>query len=296
MQKAKVIALVGATSSGKTALGIYLAQKIKKAEILSADSRQVYTGLDIGTGKVTASEMAGVPHHLLNVASPTDVFTASDFVRIGTQTLQEIITRGNTPIVVGGSGFYIDTLLGRMTLPEVEPNETLRTLLEKKSAPELFLLLEEKDPERALTIDRHNPRRLIRALEIAEALGKNPTPHTTTPYEVLWLGIDIAQPTLFKRIHTRLLSRITDGMVEEAITLHKEGLSYARMEMLGLEYRFLAELLQKKITKEVFVTELYKAICAYAKRQYTWFKKNPNIKWVRTKKEALEAVSRFLGK
>jgi tRNA dimethylallyltransferase len=294
----KVIAVVGPTASGKTSLGIYLAQKLG-GEVISADSRQVYRGLDIGTGKVTKEEMAGVPHHLLDVASPKKQYSVSDFLKDSTKALYDIMIYHKVPMVVGGTGLYVDSLFGRMIFPDVPPNEKLREKLEKKSTEQLFVMLEKKDPRRAATIEKGNKRRLIRALEIAEALGASPVGGPalkgTGTFDVLWLGIALPPEKLQQNIHARLLSRIIDGMVEEAITLHKKGLSYKRMEELGLEYRFLSQLLQHKISKEQFVAELQRAINKYAKRQMRWFKRNKDIHWVSNKTEALRLAREFLS-
>lgn len=298
-KKRKVIAIVGPTASGKTSLSIFLAQKIG-GEVVSADSRQVYKGLDIGTGKATKKEMAGIPHHLLDVVSHKKIFTADDFVKQGHRAIEQIVANNQTPIVVGGTGFYVDSLLGRMAFPNVPPNDILRRKLEKKTTQELFALLEKKDPRRAGTIEKENKRRLIRALEIAETLGENPIPTLEQTYEVLWLGIWPNEKVLYKNIHTRLLARIQDGMVEEAQHLHIQGLSYKRMEALGLEYKFLAQLLQKKISKEEFVGQLEYAIQHYAKRQIRWFKRNQSIVWLQNpttlkeKAEALRYIKDFL--
>ncbi len=274
----KVICIVGPTASGKSALGVLVARAVE-GEVISADSRQVYRGLDIGSGKITHSEMGGVPHHLLDVADPKNVFTASDFAREGSSTVHTILSRKHIPIVVGGTGFYIDALLGGVSLPEVPPNEALRLELEKKTLDELQNLLKEKDPERFLTIDIKNPRRLVRAIEIAEALGKNPPPAPESPYNILWIGLALPTNELMGRIRTRLQERINAGMIDEAKRLHDEGLSFERMEHLGLEYRYLARFLTGKLTREQMAVELEKEIVQYAKRQMTWFKKNKNIQW-----------------
>lgn len=295
MQKPKVIAIVGPTSSGKSTLGIYLAQKLG-GEVISADSRQVYRGLNIGTGKVTKREMAGVPHHVLDVASTARIYTASDFVHDATVSVRDIVQKEKIPVIVGGTGFYVDTLLGRMSIPEVPPNPKLRVQLEKKTPRQLFLMLKKKDPRRAKTIDPKNKRRLVRALEIAHALGKSPEPITSTPYDTLWLGIKPSDAVLQKKIHERLLARLKQGMVAEAKQLHKRGLSYKRMDSLGLEYRFLARFLRGDITPEVFVVELERAIVQYAKRQFVWFKRNKDIHWVASKAEALRLAKTFLSR
>jgi tRNA dimethylallyltransferase len=293
MKKPKIIAIVGPTASGKSALGIFLAQKIG-GEIISADSRQVYRGLDIGTGKVTEKEMSGVPHHLLDVASPQKIFSADDFVRLANTAIEKIGKNGCLPVVVGGTGFYIDALLGRLTLPNVPPDEKLRAQLDKKSPKQLFVMLKKLDPRRAKTIEPHHKRRLIRAIEIARALGKNPVPKTQEKYQVLWLGVALSPDRLKKNIHTRLLSRVKAGMIREARLLYRQGVSYTRMEELGLEYRSLARLLQKKISHEEFLAQLEREINKYAKRQYRWFKRNPDIRWVKSKTEALSFAKKFL--
>jgi tRNA dimethylallyltransferase len=297
-QKQKIIAIVGPTSSGKSALGIFLAKKIK-GEVISADSRQVYKGLNIGTGKVTKKEMAGVPHYLLDVASPKRVFTASDFLNKGERAVRKISKNGNVPIVVGGTGLYADVLLGRVVVPEVPPNPVLRAQLEKKSVAQLFAMLKKKDPVRAANIEPDHKRRLVRALEIAATLGKNPNKKealgaTSTKYNVLWLGLNPGKKILEKNIRTRLAARFKQGMLTEAKRLHAEGLSYKRMEALGLEYRSMARYLKKEISREEMAEQLERAIQKYTKRQMRWFRRNPDIRWVKNQQEALRQVKDFL--
>lgn len=290
--KLQLIAIVGPTSSGKSALGVYLAQKLE-GEIISADSRQVYKGLDIGTGKITKKEMSGVKHHLLDVASPKKQFSADDFLRHAHHAHSRIRANQSIAFVVGGTGFYIDALLGRMVLPNVPPNPTLRSRLEKKTPAELFAMLQKLDLRRAETIERDNSRRLIRAIEIAKALGSNPLPSSEEKYQVLWLGLN--PKDLKKKIHNRLQARIKAGMITEAKRLHTKGLSYKRMEELGLEYRYLARLLQGKISKKEFDEQLEREINRYAKRQMRWFKRNKNIHWITSKAEALQLSKKFLS-
>lgn len=293
MQKTKLIAIVGPTASGKTSLSIYLAQKLK-GEVISADSRQVYKGLDIGTGKVTKKEMAGIPHHLLSVASAKKQFTVDNFVKRADKAACLIYQTGKTPIVVGGTGLYVDMFTGRMSYPNVPPNARLRAKLDKKTPGQLFAMLQKLDPARAATIDAHNPRRLVRALEIARAIGASPAPSTEHKYDVLWLGINPAPKKLAANIHKRLISRMKAGMLAEAKKLHKQGLSYKRMEELGLEYRYLARLLQGRLTHEEFIVQVEHAINDYAKRQQTWFKRNKDIQWVTSKTAALKLAKNFM--
>ena len=279
MQPPRIVVIVGPTASGKSAYAVKLAKKLK-GEIISADSRQVYKGLDIGTGKITKKEMGGIPHHLLDVASPKKVFTANQYVELGRTTIEDILARGKTPIICGGTGFYIDALLGRIALPTVPPNIKLRTQLAKKTAPQLFAMLKKLDTRRARDIDPKNPVRLIRAIEIAKALGRVPaTKPKPLPYRIEWIGIQMAETKLRTRIKKRLYARMKAGMVAEARGLHKAGLSYKRMTALGLEYRHLALFLQKKISKADMCIQLEKEIWHYAKRQMTYWKRNTEIEW-----------------
>ncbi len=278
-KKQKVLILVGPTSSGKSALAVELAKKLD-GEIISADSRQVYRGLNIGTGKITKREMRGVRHHLLDVASPRRIFTAHEYESAARSVINEIAARGKLPIIAGGTGFYIDALVGRITLPNVPVNTKLRAILEKKTAMQLFALLNKRDKERAKNIDPHNSRRLIRALEIVSALGSVPHPPAhRASYDTLWIGIESPLSELLEKIKVRLSARIRQGMVGEAKKLRAGGLSWKRMESLGLEYRALARLLQNKITRKEFESELLGEIRRYAKRQITYWKRNKDILW-----------------
>ena len=293
----KILIIVGPTASGKSALGVILAKKFN-GEIISADSRQVYRGLNIGTGKITRKEMKGVLHHLLNVASPKRTFTADDFKRQATKALEDVQGRGKLPVVVGGTGFYIDSLVGRISLPNVPPNRKLREKLQKKSAAQLYATLEKKDPARAHMMisksERNNKVRLIRALEVVSAYGKvsmwgvvNPT------YDVLWVGITPPFTELEKKIAKRLGGRLKKGMVREAQRLHAHGLSYKRMEELGLEYRSLARYLQGEVSKEEMQEELGRDIRRYAKKQLMYWKRNKDIQWFKpNQRESIERIVR----
>ncbi len=272
-----MLCIVGPTASGKSALAVELARTFD-GEIVSADSRQVYRGLDIGSGKITKQEMCGIPHHLLDVASPTRTFTAHDFAKKARVAIADIEARHKLPIVVGGTGFYIDALVGRIPLSNVPINTKLRAQLEKIPTEKLLARLRKINPARADTIEPHNKRRIIRALEIAH------TPHAAAPsapppYEILWLGIAPPFTTLEEKITARLYSRIRVGMIAEARRLRADGLSFRRMESLGLEYRSLARLLQEKISREEFETELVRAIRRFAKRQITYWRRNTSIHW-----------------
>ncbi len=268
----KIIVVCGPTATGKSDRAVSLALE-KNGEIISADSRQVYKGLDIGSGKITKKEMKGVPHHMLDVASPLRTYSVAQFQKKGEACIQKIIAKGKTPIICGGTGFYIDALVSGAMFPKVKADPILRAKLEKKTVDELFSLLKKKDSLRAKTIDAHNKVRLIRALEIVASLGKVPLVKKKKKYAIEWIYLDFEDAALKSRIHVRLLKRMRQGMVQEAQKLHTQGLSFKRMERLGLEYRYVALLLQKKISKKEFLEQLETAIWHYAKRQRTWFKK-----------------------
>ena len=290
----KIIVVVGPTASGKSSLAIALAKQFN-GEVISADSRQVYKGLNLGSGKVTKKEMAGIPHHLLDVASPKRTFTASHYAKLGRKAIDDIIAREKTPIICGGTGFYIRALVDGLVIPETKPNMKLRRILEKKSVEELYAILKIKDPDRAATIDPKNPRRLVRALEIIDALGKVPTlQKKPLPYPALFIGIAKEQNELKKLVEVRLKKRITMGMLSEIKRLHTQGLSWKRLESFGLEYRYGALFLQKKLDKKTFVHELTKQIIDYSKRQMTWFKPDTRIHWIRKPSEAQTLVKNFL--
>ena len=180
MKKSRVIVIVGPNASGKTSLSIKLAKKMN-GEIISADSRQVYKGLNIGSGKVTKKEMRGIKHYCLNIANPKKVFSALDFKNCAEKAIADILSRGKTPIIVGGTGFYIDAALGRVKLGGVPPNHALRRKIKNYSVAKLLETLRKLDPERAKTIEQKNPRRLMRAIEIASANHASPQIHAYSP-------------------------------------------------------------------------------------------------------------------
>ena len=276
--KPRILVIVGPTASGKSALAVKLAKKFN-GEIISADSRQVYKGLDIGTGKITRKERRGISHHLLDVARPKRQFSVSEYVTITNQAIAKIVEKRKSPIVVGGTGFYIDAITNKVSLPEVPPNKKLRAKLEKKSLEELFKLLKKKDPSRARTIDTKNKVRLIRALEIVEALGKVPELANSlklSAYSFVYIGLN--PKDLDKRIYERLIERLP-GIVREVKRLRKQGLSWKRLHELGLEYRYVSMYVHGYLHREEMVEKLYGETRKYAKRQMTWFKRNKEIKW-----------------
>lgn len=307
--KLEIIVILGPTASGKSDLAVKIAKflsvprnkkifGINGAEIISADSRQVYKGLNIGTGKITKQEMRGIPHHLLDVANPRKVFTVADYQKKAKVALRQILKQNKIPIICGGTGFYIDALIYDYTLPRVKPNPTLRKKLSVLDVKTLFEMLKKKDPERAKRIDPQNPRRLVRALEIV-LQSRKPVPFPpvkNSPYKILKLGLVLPGPELQKRIEHRLHNDIKTGLLKEVGRLHRQGLSWRHMRELGLEYRYAADYLTSKIpTKHEFESQLAQAIKKYAQRQMTWFEKDKSIHWMRNQNVPKTNLIRFLN-
>ena len=279
MTKPKIISIVGPTASGKSALAIDLALHFD-GEVISADSRQVYRELDLGSGKVTTEEMKGIPHHLLDVANVNHTYTGTDFVKDANLALSDILKREKLPIIAGGTFFYIELLKGGSQSAPVEPNPALRAELEQLSDEQLFAKLDNLDSERAQNIDSKNRRRLIRALEIIDSLGKVPTiSKKESNYDFLTIGIKINKDLLKQRIEQRLSDRLEKGMIEEVENLLKNDISSVRLHDLGLEYRYITEYLEDKITYEEMKEKIVIKSLQFAKRQYTWLKRDKSIFW-----------------
>ncbi len=283
--KPKILVVLGPTSAGKSDLAVELAQK-HNGEIISADSRQVYKGMDLGTGKITKEEMRGVPHYMLDVASPKSVFNVSKYKIKAQKIIADILKQGKLPIICGGTGFYIDAVVDNIILPEVLPNQKLRAKLEKETCEALFAMLKKFDPARASNIDAKNKVRLIRAIEIAKSLGSVPKIESGQIYNPLFIGLDLPDLALRERISARLKRRLDAGMVAEVARLYKGGVSYRKLEKFGLEYRNCALYLQKKITLEKMCENINIESFQYAKRQRTWFHRNPRITWINPLKKA----------
>jgi len=278
MSKQKLIVILGPTASGKTALSLKLAKKFN-GEIISADSRQVYKGMNIGTGKITKKEMKDIPHYLLDVASPKRKFSVSQYQKLALKTINEISKKRKIPFLVGGSPFYIYSVVDGWIFPKLKPDWKLRKKLEKKSSSELFDILKKMDPKRAEKIEQKNKRRLIRAIEIVLKLGKVPPLEKHPQFKCLLIGLKKTKEELEDLIRKRLLKRFKQGMIKEAKTLKKDGLSWKRLEDFGLEYRWIARYLQNKINYQEMFENLQKDTEHFAKRQMTWFKKDKRIKW-----------------
>lgn len=296
----KLIVILGPTASGKTDLSIKIAKKFN-GEIISADSRQVYKGMDIGSGKITKKEMRGIPHYLLDVAKPKRKFTVAQYQKLARKAIKKNWRKNKIPVLVGGTGFYIQSVVDGIAIPEVKPDWKLRKKLEKKSNEELFLMLKKIDPKKAQTIDRHNPRRLIRALEIVLKtkkpvpllkFGGSPTP---PDFSILEIGIKKTQEELKIQIKKRLLKRLKkNAMISEVKKLRASGLSWKRLEEFGLEYRFVAQYLQNKISYQKMIDKIQIESEHFVKRQMTWFKRDKRINWIKNYKQAKKLITKFI--
>jgi tRNA dimethylallyltransferase len=276
--KPKIIVILGPTAVGKSDVAVWLAQKVD-GEIISADSRQVYKGLDIGSGKITKNEMQGIPHHLLDVADPKGVFTVAQYQEHAERAIFEILAKGKVPIICGGTGFYIDTVVKGIEYPDVPADQKLRYALSKKTTESLFKMLHKLDPKRAKTIDAQNKVRLIRAIEIAKALGAVPKVKSKKRFHVLTIGLDLPDAILKEKISTRLFSRIKKGMIAEVKKLHEKRVSWKRLFALGLEYRAVSLYLQKKLSKQELIATLECEIRQYVRRQRAWFRRDKGVRW-----------------
>jgi len=314
----KIIVILGPTASGKSELAVKLAKKFN-GEIISADSRQVYHGMDIGTGKITPDTKnssnfstghgkkkyifthKGIPHYCIDVASPKKRFTVAQYRELALKAINKIFRKGKTPILCGGTAFYIQAVVDGIVIPEVKPDWKLRRELEKKTAQELFAKLKKIDPKRAKTIERENKRRLIRALEVV-IKTKRPVPvfqKKPLPYPVLMIGIKKEEKELEKLIKKRFLNWLKQGFLKEALKLKNppsgQGLSWQRIEEFGVHYRATARYLQGKINEEEFIEKSLIELQNYAKRQMTWWKADKRIHWVKNIREAEKLAESFLS-
>lgn len=298
-KKKKILVILGPTSSGKTKLAIELANRFN-GEIVSADSRQVYRGMDIGTGKDLGDY--NVPYHLINVASPKTRFDLAKYQKLAFVAIDDILRRGKLPILAGGSGLYLQAVVENFKLSESKKDLDMRKKLEKFSANELFNQLEKLAPKMAARLnqsDKHNPRRLIRYLEIFGQDEDFKSQSGKRKYDALIIGIEVPRNILKQRIAIRLIQMLKDqNLIGEVENLHKSGLSWKRLEAFGLEYKFVALYLQKKLDYGEMVEKLNIAINQFTKRQTTWFKRwekqGAKINWLKDGKKMEKLVKNFI--
>ncbi len=270
--KPKLIVVLGPTASGKSQYALKLVKRIG-GEIISADSRQVYRGLDIGTAKIKGQLCT-------DIAAIKTASSVTEWKKCADEAITAISRGGKVPILVGGSAFYIRAVTEGMLVPAVSPNPKLRAKLEKKSLELLLRILQKKDPGRAKTIDRKNKRRVIRALEIIEFLGKVPKLKIRLKYAVKFIGIKRPPEDLKKRIERRTQEMLRKGLIREVKKLRRAGISWKRFMELGFEYKYPALYIQKKISRGEMIDKINKETIAYTRRQMLWWKRDRRIKWI----------------
>jgi len=326
MTKNKIIVILGPTASGKTKLAVELASKFN-GEIVSADSRQVYRGMDIGTGKDLKDyrleipnpndqlpnkfkiqnsklKIIEIPYHLIDVANPKEQFDLAQYQKMAFRAIDDILKRGKLPILAGGSGLYLQAVVENYKLSEAKKDLALRKKLEKLSAAELFNKLKKLVPKMAVKLnqsDKNNKRRLIRYLEIVGQDHNFKSRAGKRKYNALIIGVNFSRDILKQRIFKRLLERLKEqNMIGEVERLHEQGLSWKRLEDFGLEYKFVSLYLEGELQYEEMVEKLNLAIYQFAKRQMTWFKRwekqGANINWVKDNKKIEKLVKDYLEK
>ncbi len=293
----KLIVVLGTNASGKSGLGVRLAERYG-GEIVSADSRQVFRGLDLGSGKITPEEMRGVPHHLIDVCEPGAFFSMHDFQRLAYAAIDGIIARGRPPFLVGGTGLYVASVTEGYVMSDNPPDLEYRDYLETFETPELYRMLLQAVPD--TDVEPKNRNRVMRLLEKLHA-GDDHVPHSQPRYDCLKLGVTWDRETLKRRIDERLERRLDAGMIEEVKGLMDAGVSLEFLMKLGLEYRFIAQYLTGEIPlKADMVEQLGNAIKKFAKRQMTWFRRDGNIVWLDMTgdpfAQACGEIDRFLSK
>jgi tRNA dimethylallyltransferase len=316
MVKKKIIVIIGSTASGKTGIAVETGLKYN-GEVVSADSRQVYTGMDIGTGKdlreydiETSNGLVHIPYHLIDVANPRDQFTLADFQKQAYTAIDNILDRNKLPIIAGGTGMYAQALVDGYDLSSVKPDNDGRDILEQKDRIELFKILSKYNKKFADNLnnsDKNNKRRLVRYIEMAKIQDSDlkidkVDKSINSKYDFLIIGLKWPREVLHSRIHKRLIERLEkEGMVEEVEDLHRDGVPWKKLEAFGLEYRFISRYLQDMLTYDEMVDELHRAIKKFAKQQKKWYKRwekqGTKINWFEGETDELwKLIDSFLEK
>lgn len=285
----KIVVLVGPTASGKTALSVALARALH-GEVISADSMQLYRGMDIGTAKVTAAEMEGIPHHMIDVAEPWEAFSAARYVELADPILQDVLARGKTAVIAGGTGLYVDALIKGRTFapyPETGVREALEREAEKSGMEAMLERLRQVDPDSAERLHLADKKRILRALEVYEETGKTITQHNRESrqipdkYRPVWLGLNFRRrEDLYRRIDLRVEQMVNRGLLEEIRALLDAGVPRSCTAMQAIGYKEFLPVLDGQEDMDAAVERVQRESRRYAKRQLTWFRKNPEIHWI----------------
>lgn len=302
MEKPKVIVICGPTASGKTALSIELAKRIN-GEIVSADSMQIYKDMDIGSAKVTKEEMQGIKHYLIDCVSPDERYSVANYKQDAKNAIEEIIKKGKTPIVVGGTGLYIDALIYEIEYKDIKINEKYRQELEKIKEEQGLDVLYQKasqiDPQAMEKISPNDYKRITRVLEIYEATGKTKTQQEAEsrlqdiPYDYKVFAIDYDREQLYQRINKRVDIMIENGLIEEVKELLVNYKEFPTA-MQGLGYKEVKQYLDGKLLKEEMIDKIKQESRRYAKRQFTWFRKNKQTIWINGQDEMAKNINIIL--
>jgi tRNA dimethylallyltransferase len=301
METKPLIAILGPTAVGKSALALELAQELR-GEIVSADSRQVYRGMDIGTAKPSAAEQRRVPHHLIDLVNPDEPFTLAEYQHRAYATIAQIHARGNIPFLVGGTGLYVRAVLEGLAIPRVAPDPERRKQLEREEALGLHARLQQLDPVAAAKIEPRNKRRVIRALEVCAAAGKPISELQTLhapDYRVLRIGLTMPRAELYARINARVDQMIAAGLIEEVRALIARGYAPKLPALSGLGYRQIAAYLNGTSTQAEAIDILKRDTRRFVHHQYSWFRlDDPRIRWFDLSTDQTpairERVARFL--
>jgi tRNA dimethylallyltransferase len=293
----KLIIILGPTASGKSDLAIKLAKKFD-GEIVSADSRQIYQEMNIGTAKVTKKEMAGIPHYLIDIIEPNQEFTLAQFKKKAVKIIKDIQKRDKLPFLVGGTGLYIQTIVDNLQIPEVKPDKKLRAKLEKQTNQELYKQLKKLDPQALKIIDANNERRMIRALEVCLTTKKpfSQQREKGQPlFDILQIGLKPDKETLDEKISQRTDEMIKAGLIEEVKKLAKKY-TPDLPSMSGIGYQEIIQYLNGKITLEQAKKLIKTHTRQYARRQMTWFRRDQRIYWIENYFQAKNLIKDFLNK
>ena len=291
----KLLVITGTNASGKSGLGIELAKKYS-AGIISADSRQVYKGLDLGSGKVTPEEMQGVPHYLLDVAKPNDFFSLVDFQQQAYEAIDNLLAQGTKAFLVGGTGLYVNAVVDGYNIKLQNPDMEVRKELNAKTREELIGIIRDKNPQALEGLDLNNTQRLERTAERA-LVGDTEKRINTPRYETLVLGVTWPRDVLYERIRERLDRRLDQGMIDEVVRLRAEGATDEFLYGLGLEYRYILMYLRGEFESyQAFYDKLFMEIRHLAKGQMTWFRKRPDIHWIDMTAAPIAQASELIDK
>jgi len=295
-----LIVITGPTASGKTALSVELAKRLD-GEIVNADSMQIYKYMDIGTAKPDMEERQGIPHHLIDIVNPDESFSVARYCECAKEVIDDIHKRGKIPVMVGGTGLYVDSLVNNIQFSEIEPDEDYRmemeNLADQKGNQYIYNMLLDIDPEGASKIKVADRKRVIRALEVYHLTGKTITWHNQqsrsvpSPYNTTMFAIDVDREALYDKINRRVDIMVKNGLVDEVKKILDMGIKKDTTAMQAIGYKEIAEYLQGVITLEEAIDKIKQGSRRYAKRQLTWYRRNEKINWVKNIDEVMRILN-----